>query len=492
MDLLVVHPGAQHGIYGALGDRLTALEPPTWARMIAGYCRDRGVDVAVCDAEALALTPEQVAGFVAGQRPSLVAIVVSGHQPSASTQQMTGAGAIARAIKRSDPRQRIIMTGNHPSALPERTMREEAVDFVADGEGPITVYDLLGKLHLPVWDTVPGLVWRRGGLVDPDRIHRNEPPPLIEDLDRDLHGRVWGSLPVLRYRAHNWQMLGRDPAERSPYISLYTSLGCPYRCSFCMINAQFHSNRYRTFSPEFVYEQVRSAHLVYGARTFKIADEMFVLNPGHYLPVCDRLAASGLGDVLNIWAYARVDTVRPENLRRMRAGGIRWLALGIESGNAAIRDGADKALRRNDIVDVVRTIQASGISVIGNFMVGLPGDTVKTMEETYQLAVAANCDFMNVYSTMMYPGSALYSQAAQRGDWTSSDWKTYSQHNRWSEPAGNQTLSPADVLRFRDDFFRRYYSNPGYINTIYNKFGERAVEEIGLMMKYDLPRELLR
>src|SRR6266704_2205635 len=144
LDLLLIHPGAAHGIYGELGDELTAVEPPLWCRLIAGYVRDRGHTVAILDAEALGHSPAIVAHFVKNFRPRLVAIAAYGHQPSASTQQMVAAGATARAIKSSIIEHiPVLILGGHVSALPERTMREEAVDFACVGEGPVTVEALL-------------------------------------------------------------------------------------------------------------------------------------------------------------------------------------------------------------------------------------------------------------------------------------------------------------------------------------------------------------
>ena len=139
LDLLLIHPGAAHGIYGELGDDLVAVEPPLWCRLIAGYVRDRGFTVRIIDAEAEKLSPELVAREALMADPRLVCIAAYGHQPSASTQQMHGAGLTAKAIKEftNIP---IIMVGGHVSALPERTLREgPAIDFACKGRGPVTV-----------------------------------------------------------------------------------------------------------------------------------------------------------------------------------------------------------------------------------------------------------------------------------------------------------------------------------------------------------------
>src|SRR6266702_3139306 len=134
-DLVIINPGGQHGIYGPLADNLTALEPPTWARMIAGFIRDKGFSVEIIDAEAENLSPSEVATRI-DPRTKLCAIVVAGHQPSASTQAMPNASRIAEAIKINHGFTiKIIMTGNHLSALPQQSLEDELfVDYVCDGE----------------------------------------------------------------------------------------------------------------------------------------------------------------------------------------------------------------------------------------------------------------------------------------------------------------------------------------------------------------------
>ena len=175
----------------------------------------------------------------------------------------------------------------------------------------------------PDYASIEGLVWRDG-----ERIVINRSAELITNLDADLHGDVWDMLPMANYRAHNWQSFG-DVETRMPYASIYTSLGCPYTCKFCCIYAPFDTNRYRMRRPEAVVAEVDKLYRTYGVKTFKIIDEMFVLNERHVRLICQGLTALGYAHSLNFWAYARVDTVKPSMLGALRQAGIRWLALGI-------------------------------------------------------------------------------------------------------------------------------------------------------------------
>lgn len=393
------------------------------------------------------------------------------------------------------------MLGNHPSALPERTLREEPVDFVCDGEGPLTIEGLLaldpiefdsmeGIDFVPNFVHIPGLVW-----WDADgTIVCNPRAPLL-DLDRDLHGSsVWHLLPMHLYRAHNWQCL-QDPGMRQPYASIHTSLGCSFRCHFCMINVFQHGNFYRRRSPGSVIREMTMLYHEYGVKTFKITDELFVLNREHFRTICHGLIRAGIGRHINVWAYSRTDTVRADDLPLLRAAGIRWLALGIESGSAAVRAGANKALRGDDgnaaIRKIVREIQNADINVIGNYIFGLRDDTMETMRDTLDLAQDLRTEFANFYTCMAYPGSPLYDQAIVEGWTLPSSWAGFSQHNSKTRPLDTETVPAADVLRFRDAAFTTYFTDPGYLAMVAEKFGAAAVEEIRKMTEYKLHRNLL-
>lgn len=185
LDLLLINPGGREQIYQELGEDLTAVEPPMWCGIIANNARIHGLSVKIIDSEAERWGPDTVAAKVAELRPTLVGLIVFGHQPSASTQQMVGARMAAEAIKARLPQQPMIIVGSHVAALPEQTLREEAVDFACNGEGPITIRELVAQLQSgsPDYAAVQGLVWRDDG-----SIRQNLSAPLIDDLDKELPG----------------------------------------------------------------------------------------------------------------------------------------------------------------------------------------------------------------------------------------------------------------------------------------------------------------
>jgi radical SAM superfamily enzyme YgiQ (UPF0313 family) len=495
LDLVLINPSSRRQVYQSLGNELTAVENPVWAGLMATFCRQRGLSVAIIDAEAEALSANEVAERVKDLKPVLAAVVVYGHQPSASTQIMTAAGQVAALIKEINADQAVLLLGGHVAALPERTLREEAADFVAGGEGLHTLVCLVEALKTPFPDfaRVPGLWYRKDSQVHhlPDRA-------LVTDLDREMPGPAWDLLPMDRYRAHNWHCLGGQ--DRQPYAAIYTTLGCPYHCSFCCIQAPFKSgeraaglnpsaNSYRYWGPDKVVAQIDLLVNKYGVRNLKIADEMFVLNRKHVLGICDRLIERRHD--LNIWAYSRIDTIKDGMLDKLKAAGFNWLAFGIEAGAERVRADVDKGFEQDEVFQILGKVRAAGINVIGNYIFGLPEDDRQTMQATLDLAVDVKCEFANFYSAMAYPGSHLYARAIRQGIPLPHQWSGYSQHARDCLPLPTKHLTARAVLAFRDEAFLRYYGNERYLEMIERRFGPETLAHIKQMTSHRLERDLL-
>lgn len=486
IDVLLINPGAIKQVYQDLATDFSAIEPPSLAALFATYLRQNGTTVDIIDAPALGLSPAAVAEVVQNNyRPKLVVMVVYGFQPSASTQNMPAAGDTCRALKRLDPDIKIMMTGTHPAALPERTMREESVDFVCDREGPDTILATVNAIKngQKNYDGIPSLWFRFG-----NSIANNPAGELMEDLDHNMPHGAWDLLPMQNYRAHNWHCFDHIH-DRKPYVSLHTSLGCPFKCSFCCINAPFGKPSYRMWSPSVVAKDIDTLVQNYGVKNIKFVDEMFVLNKDHVLGICDELIARDYD--LNIWAYARVDTVKDGFLEKLRKAGFRWLALGIESGSKHVRDGVEKGrFGTEEILKVVRKIQDAGIYVIGNYIFGLPDDNHQSMQETLDLAMEANCEFANFYSAMAYPGSKLYNYANDQKWELPANWIGYSQHSVETQPLRTEHISAGEVLKFRDEAFLRYFKNDKYLDMVNKKFGPAVVDNLKTMTAIGLKRKL--
>jgi anaerobic magnesium-protoporphyrin IX monomethyl ester cyclase len=493
IDVVLINPANQKRIYQDLGKSLTAIEPPVWAGLIANYLRKKGFSVIILDSCAENWSPKETAEQVNNLNPLLTTIVLYGQQPSASTQVMPSANSVAKAIKEMSEEHRIMYLGGHAAALPEQTLVEEPCDFVACGEGLVACSELIELLKTSSIDysKVSDLCY-----FDKGKVVRNKATGLIKDLDSELPGIAWDLLPMEKYRAHNWHCFGGK--DRTTYASLYTTLGCPFKCSFCCIQAPFKSgekvagykeavNSYRFWSPNHVIAQIDLLVKKYGVKNFKFADEMFVLNKKHVIEICDLIIERGYD--INIWAYTRVDTVKDEMTDKMKAAGINWLGVGIEAANVKVRDEVQKGVGQEDIFSVVKRIQSAGINVGANYIFGLPEDNYKTMQETLDLAIDLHCEYANFYSAMAYPGSKLFKLAKESGARLPETWGGYSQHAIDSLPLDTNYIKAEEVLKFRDDAFRTYFHNENYLNHMAKTFGHEALSEIKEMTKYDLIRD---
>lgn len=465
IDFLLINPNARDENYQSLKP-LTAIEPPVWCMIIAGYLRGQGYNVNILDANALELDNLQVACKVEKLKPQFAVVVVYGHNPSASTQIMPSAGKICKAIKGTGTK--VIMVGGHVAALPSQTLREESVDAVCMDEGLISLKGLFKNYEKGM---KPTYLWSA-----------------LYDTTKPLK-MPWDLLPMVKYRAHNWHTFR---VNRQPYASIYTSLGCPYNCTYCSIQAPFKKgmglikeHKYRKFNPETVLGWIDDLQS-YGVKNLKIADEMFLFDFKHVEAICDGLIERDYD--LNIWAYARVDRLDYDLLKKMKKAGFNWLCIGIESGSKKVRKDVHKSFSQKVIYTAVDQIHKAGIHIIANYLFGLPEDDLETMQETLDLAIELNCEFANFYCTMAIPGSELYQTAIDEGWNLPKTWSGYSQLSKDSVPLDTRHITGKEVQIFRDNAFQEYFRNHKYLEMIDKTFGFSAVEEVLQMVDIKIRR----
>jgi anaerobic magnesium-protoporphyrin IX monomethyl ester cyclase len=502
IDVLFVHSNASGKIYQGLAENHAAIEPPIWAAMLANSARTSGYEAQILDAEAERIDYIETAKRIDDYKARIICFVVYGQQPSASTQNMEGACLTASEFKNVNPDSFVVFVGAHVAALPAETMNSHPyIDAVCQNEGVYTLRDLLSVSNLKdefILGRVKGLVFRnfRKELII------NESSIIVpsKNLEHDLPGMAWDLLPPLsKYRTAGWHSWSNN-SDKEPFAALYTSLGCPYRCSFCMINiinrteqgediSAADSNKFRHWSPEFIIKQF-DFFASQGVRNIKIADELFVLKPRHFMKVCEMIKERGYD--FNIWAYSRVDTCKPEYLEALYSAGVRWLGLGIENPDEVLRREAHKdGFVDVKIKDVITRIESAGISVGANYIFGLPNDTLQSMQNTLDFAIENSTDMANFYSAMAYPGSPLYLEAKKDGIELPKTYTGFSQHSYDSLNMSNGNLTSAQILEFRDMAWDKYHTNPKYVNQLEKKFGIAAREELESTTKVKLKRKLL-
>ena len=505
-DIVFITPNNAVVTYQSLAGKYSAIEPPTWALLLAESMRSRGFTPAIIDTLAEHITDQDVAVRVKNLNPKLVVFVVYGQNVNAGTTNMSGAVRLAAALKENGITTPIGFVGSHVQALPMKTMeKEQDIDFVCLNEGVYALGNALeaGAEKIEDLESVPGFAIRLDG-----RIIFTGPAAIVpkDRMDIDMPGYAWDLLPYDKepldlYRAPYWHAEYQDEF-RSPYAALQTSIGCQFKCSFCMINlinkdddtptsvsSNYSGMRY--WSVDFVKKELTKL-VEMGVKTIRITDEMFLLNRKYYMPVLEVLADLNKNDDLKLWAYSRIDTVpNPEILALVRKAGIRWLCLGIESGDKKIRlEIAKGKFEDVDVRKVVAQVEEADIDVMANYIYGLPGDTEETIEKTYDLSVELNTLGWNTYAAMALPGSPLYEEAKRNGVEVPEDYEEFSFHSFETKPLPTEFMQPHEILKMRDDKFTSYFSRQEFLDKIGQKFGQAAVDNIVEMNKKTLKRKI--
>ena len=484
-DVVLIKANNQKKVYQNLSKDFTGKEPPLWLALTAAFLREQGFKVVAIDAEAENLDANETVERAVMHDPVLISVIVSGTNPSASTMNMPGASEVLKTLKEKSPDIPTAISGLHPSALPGETTKNEKADFIFKGEGFATHVELLnalksGKTRADDF-SMHGLWYKRE-----ENVISNPRAANIDDLGA-LPMPAWDLLPMDKYRAHNWHAFD-DVEKRQPYAVIYTSLGCPFRCSFCCINITFGGSGIRYRLPEKVVEEIDYLVKTYGVRHIKILDEMFALKWSHVEALCDGIIS--LGHDLNFWVYGRIDTVKPHMVTKMKQAGINWIAYGIEAGSKKVREGVSKGrFDEKQIKNIVKMTHDAGIHIVSNFIFGLPDDDIESMRETLELAKEINCEYANFYCAMAYPGSKLYHDAQSQGVPLPELWSGYSQFGEDTLPLPTKHLTSGEVLKFRDTAFDEYYSGEEYLLMIEKKFGTKTVEHIKKMCSVKLRRK---
>tara|TARA_B100000886_G_C20426272_1_gene494211 strand:+ start:6108 stop:7655 length:1548 start_codon:yes stop_codon:yes gene_type:complete len=506
-DVAFIIPNNSAGVYQKLSGKYSAIETPTWALLLAESCRAKGFKVKIIDCLAENLTDKEALVRLQDLNPRLISFVVYGQNVNAGTTNMSGATRLSKYLKQNNIQQLISFFGSHVQALPKETLQnEDSIDFVFLNEGVYSLWNILNLDRIIVENlkTINGIAFKQN-----NKIIFTKPEKVVptERMDLDLPGYAWDLLPYEEkpfdlYRSPMWHAEYLEN-QRSPYAAIQTSLGCQFKCTFCMINiinrndneeigvsSNYSGMRY--WSPEFIIKEFDKL-LEYGVSTIRIVDEMFLLNPKYYVPLCNLLKERNKNDNLRMWAYSRIDTVRRKDiLSLVRSAGIKWLCLGIESGDKRVRLEVSKGKFEDvDVEKVISQVHDADIEVMANYIYGLPGDTKETIEKTYELSLKLNTLGWNTYAAMALPGSQLYKKALDDKIKLPENYEGYSFHSYNTQPLPTDHLKAFEVLKLRDEKFIEYHNSKNFLDKIEKKFGHKARENIEDMTKIKLKRKII-
>lgn len=357
-----------------------------------------------------------------------------------STPGFPGDIRLAQAIKNANPRIKIAFVGPHVSVLPEKSLNEcAAIDFVCRKEFDYAVTDYAKGKPL---EEIAGVSYRKGGKV----IH-NPDAPQIQDLDSLPHvTEVYKrDLDVTRYNV---------PFLLHPYVSLYTTRGCPAQCTFCLWPQTLSGHPWRKRSSDDVgAEMAKAKQLWPDVKEFFFDDDTFNIQKARTIELCAKLKPLGL-----TWSCTSRVTTDFETLKAMKEAGCRLLIVGYESGDPQILKNIKKGATVERARQFTKDCHKLGLVIHGDFILGLPGETRETINNTIAFAKELDVETIQVSVAHAYPGTELYDYAVKNGFMVST--------SKMVDEGGHQLAHiqypglPADVIlsevhRFYDEYYFR-------------------------------------
>ena len=441
LKTLFLNPPSYNGYDGGAGSRYQCTREvksfwyPTWLAQLAALVEGSRL----VDAPARGLTVDDILPM-AKEYEFLVLYT--------STPSFPNDVKIAEAFKNKNPKLIIGFCGAHVAVNPDHSiLASDAIDFVAGNEFDFTVKEIAEGNSL---ENIDGLVYKKNGVP----IH-NKPRKIIEDMD---------SLPwvtkiykdnLVTTDYYNGYML-------HPYMSFYTGRGCKSRCSFCLWPQTISGHKYRTRSVKNITAEITWARDNFPEiKEFFFDDDTLTDNIEHVEALAKEIGKLGI-----VWSCNAKANVPYETLKIMKDNGLRLLLVGYESGNQNILVNIKKGIRIDVAKQFTRDCHNLGILIHGTFIVGLPGETSETIEETIKYAKELNPQTIQVSLPAAYPGTLLYKQAIENG-WLVADEDLVGndgvQHSVLSYPH----LSSNEIFKAVDDFYKRFYFRPKKMVTLF-------------------------
>ncbi len=352
-------------------------------------------------------------------------------------------------LKEANPNLKAGFVGAKVAVEPQQSLAASPViDFVAGNEFDFAIKDVADGKD---WNAIGGLSYR-----DADgKIVHNAPRPVLEDMDqlpfvtpvykRDLVIENY----FIGYLKH-------------PYISLYTGRGCKSRCTFCLWPQTVGGHRYRTRSVGHVIEEIAWAQKAFPqVKEFFFDDDTFTDDTARTEAIARELGKLGV-----TWSCNAKANVPRDTLKVMRDNGLRLLLVGYESGNQKILHNIKKGMLVDVAKRFTRDCHDLGITIHGTFILGLPGETKETIQETIRFATEINPHTIQVSLAAPYPGTFLFKQALENGWLDEANAELVDGHGVQMAPLHYPHLSHSEIFHSLEDFYRKFYFRAPKIASI--------------------------
>jgi len=369
--------------------QVTNKSPSLGLLYLAAAVREFGYQASIIESDIENLTAEQVAKRIILEQPQFIGITLF-------TVGVWQAAQIAKTCKRQLPECTIIVGGPHISSMSMETMqRFPEFDIAVQHEGEQVLPELLNCLkHDKDLNNIKGILFRHVG-----QVIKTPPAPSINDLDK-LAMPAWDLLPNFP----DAYLPAIFDYPRGPVATLVASRGCPFLCKFC--DTSTFGAQVRAYSPTTVFNMMRHLQEQFGIQHIQFVDDLFLASRIRTLELCDLIIKHNLQ--ISWGCTARVDTVKPDVLERMRLAGCWEISFGLETGSNELLQKMEKAARVEISEQAVNWTDAAGIRAKGLFMLGYPGETKTSIQQTKAFVKRLPLATMNLSKFTPYPGSPVY------------------------------------------------------------------------------------
>jgi radical SAM superfamily enzyme YgiQ (UPF0313 family) len=411
----------------------SSVYPPMTLAYLASILR-KLVDVRLIDAVGSKLTVEALVDMIKDFKPDF--IICNTTTPTFENDL----GVLSEIKKAHDCK--VFVYGVHVTVLWRDALAHDQIDGVIIGEPDATVAELAKK----ELKKVPGLAYKDAGTIVKNKSRD------FMNLD-ELPLPAWDLVDLSKYRM---------PVTGEKYVLVTTGRGCPYNCSFC-VSQPYYGKKYRKRSVKKILAEIRYAKTL-GVNNFFFFSETFTLDKAHVLGLCDALIREKLS--IRWVCNSRVDTVDSEVLKKMKAAGCWMISFGIESASQEILDKSNKGITAAQSTTAVETASQAGLTVVGHFIFGLPGETKESILETTDFSLRLPLTFAEYYVSTPFPGSRLFGEL--NSQLVGIDWKRF-------EYSKNIVSGELDLERSRKKAYRLFYLRPRTILNLTRLFGLRRV-----------------
>lgn len=442
MKTLLLNPPSFENFDGGAGARWPARREiasfwyPTWLAYPAGLIKESRL----LDASSHGISIDETVGI--SKEYDFVVLFTS-------TAGFTVDVHIAELMKAAKPSIKICFVGPPVSVSPDAALKASpAIDFIARKEFDFTVTEYANGKNI---EDIEGVSYRKNG-----EIVNNKDREPVEDLDSlpfavEIYKR---DLDIQRYNI---------PFLHHPYISFYTSRGCPAMCNYCLWPHTFSGRRWRTRSSENVAAEVRRALELYPeVKEIFFDDDTFSWGKKRTIELCEKLK-----EIKFTWSCNSRTHADYETLRAMKEAGCRLLVVGFESGDQKILDNISKGITVEQGREFMKNCRQLGLIVHGDFIIGLNGETRETIQRTLEYAKGLDCETIQVSIAHPFPGTAFYAYLKENGYLTEHDI---------ADEMGHQMpniqypwLSREEIMSEVERFYSEYYFRPRIIFRIIRK-----------------------